>query len=60
MHGINELSHVGLRLFYLPVILQVADALAALVHPSHVLMYAQGIHSLAAFLQLELFRVGDE
>ena len=56
MHGINELGHVGLASNVYPVILQAADALAVYIHPSHVLLYAQGIHSLAALLQLELFR----
>lgn len=41
----------------MPVILQVAYALATLAHPSYIVIYALGIHSLAAFKQLELFRV---
>lgn len=42
---------------YLPVIFHAACALAFLAHPGHVLMYAPGIRCVAAFLQLELFRV---
>lgn len=45
------------RVFIL-VILQIAEAWALFVHPSHVLMSAYGGFSpLTAFLQLKLFRV---
>lgn len=41
----------------LRVVVQVADALAAFPHPSHVPMYAHGDSLTAAFLQPELLSV---
>lgn len=42
---------------FIPVILQIACALAFLTHPSHYLSKLLGIPCVAAFSQLELFRV---
>ncbi|WP_339374758.1 hypothetical protein [Photorhabdus australis] len=42
---------------YIPVIFQVASLLAALTHPSHIVIYAPGIRSLAAAMHLEIHRV---
>ncbi|MBS9443920.1 hypothetical protein EAE89_20240 [Photorhabdus heterorhabditis] len=39
----------------IPFILQVAALLAALTHPSHIVLYAPGIRSLAVAIHLEIF-----
>jgi len=42
---------------FIPVLLQAASLLAAFAHPGHIVIYAAENPSVAAAMQLELFRV---
>lgn len=54
--GNASLSFTTLEL----VVFHATGALAAFVHPNRIVIYAQGILSLAAFLQREILRVSRD
>ena len=60
MHGINELSHVDFASFIYPSYFKLQMRWLRSLTPVTYLCTLRGTRSLAAFLQLELFRVGDE